>query len=283
MPGRDWRFSAVLIFPFLVFAGLGLVFFVYGSSRYTLTEREIIWRRFGREKRLAYLEIRSADERGYTSLPALILRSPSGNMVVSRMLEGYPELYKILSDHIPALRQELALSCPWRIFPRPSFVILNLLGVLALLGFLTGLSAMLIFQGGAHDWLMRLGLVLLVMGILFLMIVLAFLTQLNFLLAVTFDRSEVRILRVWGVQRIPLAKVRSIGQRAKKITYRGLSRRIYPLIIDQGGSRAEIPDEFASACGLSLERLAFTLDRLYLGRVVQPETQAGSAASEAVP
>jgi hypothetical protein len=42
-----------------------------------------------------------------------------------------------------------------------------------------------------------------------------------------------------------------------------MGRWTYPLVIAHGRGEQHIPDEFASTCGLALERLAASLAQLY--------------------
>ncbi|RPI21119.1 MAG: hypothetical protein EHM70_25590 [Chloroflexota bacterium] len=259
------RTGLIFITASLPFVVLALSFFVYGSGRYILNGDAIIWERFGKQKSIHLQEISGFKERGYSPLPALVLYAPGCSLKISRFIENYTDLYASLSEKVTSIRDAEAASFPWRLQVRASYFGWNLAGLLALILIICGLGWVAMREGGS----LNLERFTILTGIVSSLIggtgaTLMF-SELRSLFRLSFTPDEIIADHLVGSsRRWWVDSIEAISRQPRYDVYRGGRRLIYPLVFNfSSGDSLEITDEFAAACGLSLERLEKILHRLY--------------------
>lgn len=102
--------AIAIIFASLLLALLFINFILFNES-IVLTDDALTWRQFGRKKRFLYKDITAFKETQYD----LIIKSGEKTIHITRQTGNYEELYRILKQKVPAMKQEDYVSFPWKI------------------------------------------------------------------------------------------------------------------------------------------------------------------------
>ncbi|NHZ72465.1 MAG: tetratricopeptide repeat protein [Aquificales bacterium] len=95
----------------ILFSVLLFINFILFNWRITLTDDAIIWQHFGRKKQFLYQDITSFKETPYD----LGIKSGKQTIWITRQTGNYKELYRILKQKVPAMKQGIFVSFPWKI------------------------------------------------------------------------------------------------------------------------------------------------------------------------
>jgi len=287
-----WIFWLIYLLVSLLFPVLGVLFYIHGSGYFILTEDDIRWKRFGKETRLAYQDIRTYQNSRNFFGPLLILSSSVRSLKISRQVENFSALYNELLRRAPAFSEAPSLDIPWELRLRPDYMRSSGKGFMALTGLMGFIFVLIIWVSDFHlirfigipdKNMVAFGLAMISLVIAGLAVAVS-LSDVNGLLSITFALHEIRLRRAWGS---PLAwsadSIRSISRRRRERLYRGGTRVDQPLYIEfKDGRQLEFTDGWAGAFGIDLERLENSLNNLYPvrhnGRELSKELREAAAA-----
>jgi hypothetical protein len=134
----------VLSSPLLV--GMPLYLLWQNSGQVTLMDDEVIWRRWSREKRLAYRDVVEVRRHDLNLPPNLVLRGHETTVRIHLQIEGYSEIYQILSRKVPVLRLEVEAGFPYELKISPRKWAFSIVGTLILVAIYLGFGLLPIWS-----------------------------------------------------------------------------------------------------------------------------------------
>ena len=273
----DFNFLPLYLLISSPFPLIGIWFYILSRERILLTDDSIVWQRIGRPISLRYEDISGYIETGYNPVPALILFDNQDRRIkISRQIQDYHVLYNLLQDRIPVLRQGSPLGFPWILRLQLRYLVITGLG-LASLGVLIG--SMLEAVGVANhaqNPLRLLAIAGVPVAVLTLVAVIVIGQEFHWTRRLECLSDRIRWVRFWGkVHTFYTEELEDIRREAHQIASHGLARTEWPLvIIFSKGERLVIAEPMASALGISVDRFAAGLKRLYLVNPVQQQKPA---------
>jgi hypothetical protein len=290
----------VLSSPLLV--GMPLYLLWQNSGEVTLTDDEVIWRHWGREKRLAYRDVVEVKRHDFHLPPNLVLRGHETTVRIHLQIEGYSEIYQILSRKVPVLRLEIEAGFPYELKISPRKWAFSIMGTLILLAFYLGFGLLPIWSELSKEspdfshvllrntiiFLGMLGFVFIPGIYFFIVLSIAGSMTLSQPIAFEFAEREIRYRRPferWKGQSVDDLKaivLQSIRTNVRALGAEGALARetvtTYQLALTfADGNRVEIGPDRLRQFGTSPQALFTRLQRLY------PQASSKEAPRTALP
>lgn len=99
----------------LLMSIIPLILLDFYHGEVILTDDEIIVRRWQREKRVRYQEVTATKQPLYNLPPEFSLWAGRHRVAIPTQIDEFPEIYAVLCEKVPVLRQEIQAGFPYRL------------------------------------------------------------------------------------------------------------------------------------------------------------------------
>ncbi|MEZ4642526.1 MAG: tetratricopeptide repeat protein [Chloroflexota bacterium] len=245
----------------LLVMGMGLFFVVRFNGRFHLTAHSISRTRFGRTTTLHLHEIIRLEKRDSQLIPYLRLHTTTSKMDITAQVRDFTTLETLLRAQLTHLPDEPVPTLPFTLRLPMRFYLGNLIPLLLLALFISGLLLFANANGGQAD---VPGLLAFLGGFLGLIVFAVVLAENGNPYKLVLGETAVTAHYLHKTRTIPLSDIQQIGREKHISTYKGIERITYPIvIIVKNGKKWRIEEKRIWTFGYTPEELLRLMQHFY--------------------